>query len=97
MDCRGLFINLLASLNLLEVTQLVTGNDTFAFETSCFRMGTMRLDLQQIQGGQQILVSRKGAKAQRRCLALLLGSQEIFASFAPLREICWFRRQSRRR
>ncbi len=36
----------------------------------------MRLDLQQIQGGQQILVSRKGAKAQRRCLALLLGSQE---------------------
>ncbi len=42
----------------------------------------MSLDL------QQILVSRKGAKTQRRCLALLLGSQEIFASFAPLREIC---------
>ncbi len=31
MDCRDLFINLLASLNLLEVTQLVAGNDTFAF------------------------------------------------------------------
>ncbi len=28
-----LFTNLLASLNLLEVTQLVSGNDTFAFET----------------------------------------------------------------
>ncbi len=51
----------------------------------------MSLDLQQIQGGQQILVSRKGAKTQRRCLALLLGSQEIFASSAPLREKGWFR------
>ncbi len=27
MDCRALFINLLASLNLLEVTQLVIGID----------------------------------------------------------------------
>ncbi len=34
IGCRCLFINLLASLNLLEITQLVTGNDTFAFETS---------------------------------------------------------------
>ncbi len=39
MDCRGLVNNLLASLNLLEVTQYVTGNDPFAFETSCFRIG----------------------------------------------------------
>ncbi len=31
---RVLFCNLLASLNLLEITQLVTGNDAFAFETS---------------------------------------------------------------
>ncbi len=31
IGCRGLFTNLLASLNLLEVTQLVTGNGTFAF------------------------------------------------------------------
>ncbi len=28
MDRRGLFTNLLASLNLLEVTQFVTGNDS---------------------------------------------------------------------
>ncbi len=31
IGCRGLFTNLLASLNLLEVTQLATGNNTFAF------------------------------------------------------------------
>ncbi len=28
MDRRGFFTNLLASLNLLEVTQFVTGNDS---------------------------------------------------------------------
>ncbi len=36
MDCRGLFTYLLASLNLLEVNQLATGNETFAFETGSF-------------------------------------------------------------
>ncbi len=37
----------------------------------------MSLDLQQIQGGQQILVSRKGAKEQRRCLAMLFRSHKL--------------------
>ncbi len=54
----NLFINLLASLNLLEGTQFVTGNDTFACATSCFRIGAISFDLQQIQGGQQIFAAR---------------------------------------
>ncbi len=56
MDCRCLFINLLASLNLLELIQFATGKDTFTCETSCSGQEPC-VDLQQIQGGQLILAA----------------------------------------
>ncbi len=53
-----LFLNLLASLNLLDVTQLVNDNATYACDPSCFRTEPCDLEIQQIQGGQQILEPR---------------------------------------
>ncbi len=84
-----LFLNLLASLNLLDVTQLVNDNATFACDPSCFRTRALRFRDPADSGRPADFGT---ARPDFRLLERLRkGSHGIFASFAPLREKSCFR------